>query len=242
MRPHFLVDTPQFGTKHKPKSPSYQQRSPYYWWWAYLQRNKHYITYCTNKYKSSLAKLYDDFGDVRSDDFKTWWKENDKGVKLFAEQPSYNSIVEIQTAAELKSEWNKDQLMVIAVPLTRDKKDLRRIFGWLLRKRHTAKRGRKAAFFKQSTALYKIQQNYTIENLRISLKVYDLYHYYKDNNIKKTLWMIGEELRLNLNAMSELKDDHYDRTEKRKLMSVIASRYIKQATMRIENVAKGIFP
>jgi hypothetical protein len=49
------------------------EKSPYYWWWAYLRRNKQYLDCCNKDGKGALAKLYMDFGDVRSDDFRAWW-------------------------------------------------------------------------------------------------------------------------------------------------------------------------
>ncbi len=70
MKVHFSAQHPTFGTKHKPKSLTYQQRSPYYWWWAFLRLNEDYVKCCELGGKGKLANLYKDFGDVRSDDFK----------------------------------------------------------------------------------------------------------------------------------------------------------------------------
>ena len=69
----FPATYPLIGTKHKPAALHLQQRSPYYWWWAYLRRNQDYLDCCANDGQGALAQLYADFGDVRSDDCRSWW-------------------------------------------------------------------------------------------------------------------------------------------------------------------------
>ena len=82
---HFPYQHPTFGTKNRPTSERSWKRSVYYWWWAYLKRSHEYLACCEAGGKGKLATLYKDFGDVRGDDFKAWWREGDRGATLFAE-------------------------------------------------------------------------------------------------------------------------------------------------------------
>jgi hypothetical protein len=59
--------------------------SVYYFWWEYLRRNEGYLDCCRRKGRGRLAKLYQFFGDVRDDDFPSWWVEH---AHLFCETPT----------------------------------------------------------------------------------------------------------------------------------------------------------
>ena len=69
----------------KPKAPfngaPFFMRSGYYYWWAFLRENEEYIACCNLSGKGQHAELYKDFGDVRSDDFFSWWKNSKLGFK-----------------------------------------------------------------------------------------------------------------------------------------------------------------
>jgi hypothetical protein len=119
MRTHFLAKHPTFGTKHNRKSLSYQQRSPYYWWWACLRRNDDYLKCCERKGKTKLSALYEDFGDVRDDNFKAWWDEN--GVALFGEKPSNIKLRELNDKNEWSDDWTKNEMLVVSFPLSHTK-------------------------------------------------------------------------------------------------------------------------
>src|SRR5262249_16591704 len=88
-RRNFPYQSPTFGTKKHPKSG---KDSVYYWWWEYLRRNPQYRKTCESGGLGPLADLYKDFGDVRNDNFKAWWKENDRGAMLFARPPAEVSV------------------------------------------------------------------------------------------------------------------------------------------------------
>lgn len=69
-----------------------QQRSPFYWWWRYLRKNAAYLKCCEAGGKGVLRRLFQDFGDVRDDDFWKWWSTKmsngqTRGVYLFAKPP-----------------------------------------------------------------------------------------------------------------------------------------------------------
>ena len=99
MKVHFLAPHPLFGRKTAPLPLKEQERSPYYWWWAYLRRSEAYIKCCEKGGKGPLSKLYTDFGDVREDDFRKWWTTGDHGAELFAEQRQAVKFGQLKDAA-----------------------------------------------------------------------------------------------------------------------------------------------
>lgn len=62
------------------------QCSVYYFWWCFLKEHEGYRKCCENDGKGPYADLYRDFGDVRGNNFRSWWKNT--GSQLFAEHPS----------------------------------------------------------------------------------------------------------------------------------------------------------
>lgn len=245
MKVKFAAQHPTFGTKHNRKSLGYQQRSPYYWWWAYLRRNEEYLQCCANGGSGKLAALYTDFGDVRSDDFHKWWTEDSRGARLFAEA-QLRTVFELSNASEWQSDWRADNMLVVAVPLQNgvSKRDLQKRFAELLKRKHTAKRGRSKTKWTSSTAKYPISRNYTIDSLRTALTVYDAYvaNLKLPKKQQKTLWQIGADLRLVLSAMPKDSDSKAERTDKRNLLAATTLRYVRQAQRIVEGVALGVFP
>jgi hypothetical protein len=124
----------------------YQQRSPYYWWWQYLRRNADYLKCCQQGGKGKLAKLYSDFGDVRLDDFHQWWTQGERGARLFGEQPLKIKFGELTSPADFSSEWRAEQVLVVALPLTKSKRQLMSDIKRLLDQRHPGRQGRPPAW------------------------------------------------------------------------------------------------
>jgi hypothetical protein len=245
MKVKFAAQHPTFGTKNNRKALSYQQRSPYYWWWAYLRRNEAYLEYCANGGNGELADLFKDFGDVRSEDFHKWWAEDNRGARLFAEEQQ-RTLFELSNASEWQANWDSHNMLVVAVPLQNgvSKRDIQKSFATLLKRKHTAKRGRSKRKWTSSTASYAINRNYTIESLHTALTVYDAYiaNLKLPKKQQKTLWEIGVDLRLVGTAMPNDKDDTADNLVKRNRMAASVSRYVKQATAIVEAVGLGKFP
>jgi len=237
----FFEPTPTFGTKHKRLEPSKQQLSPYSWLWAYLRRNKDYLACCEKGGKGKFAKLYADFGDVRGDDFRLWWRA--KGVELFAEQISIYKFKEIDSKDEVPERWSKDDFIFLQVPLTYDKKSLKKYFNQLLMDRHQRGRGRPTQKTRASSAKYPLNGTYTIANLRLCLQVYERYLETRSGSNKLKLWEIAVEMRLlPEKSMPNPKDDYADRLVKHNRLAATVGRYVNQAKARIKNVALGKFP
>lgn len=237
----FFEPTPTFGTKHNRLAPSKQEESPYYWWWAYLKRNKEYLATCKKGGEGKFTKLYADFGDVRGDEFRLWWRA--KGVELFAEPMSIYKFKEVDSKAEVPDEWSKDDFIFLQVPLTYDKKSLKKYFNQLLMDRHKRERGRPTQKNRTTSAKYPLNGTYTIANLRLCLQVYERYLETRSGPNKLKLWEIGAEMRLlDRDSMPNPKDDAADRLVKRNRLAATVGRYKKQAETRIANAALGTFP
>lgn len=239
---HFLAPYPLFGTKQKPLTISYQQRSPFYWWWEYLRRNNDYLKCCEKNGAGKLAHLFKDFGDVREDNFKKWWGEGNRGAYLFGEKRSALVPKELNDKSEWEEDWNSENVLVLALPLTMSKRELQSRVAKILKKRHTARRGRTAMKLDKGTARFPLNRNYTIESLQKALDVYDCYTKLVQLNGKAKLWEVGVELRLVRGAMPSPTDLKQDRLAKRNVMAVSVKRYLNQAQRIIKGTSLGIFP
>jgi hypothetical protein len=248
MKRHFRAPTPRFGRVNSRLTIGYQQRSPYYWWWQYLRRNADYIAYCEKGGKGKLAALYADFGDIREDNFHKWWTENQRGAELFAEQPLAVKFGELSTTADWQPHWDKNAVMVVAVPLSMSKRALKGAFARMLESRHTGKKSGRPSMAKLkevSTARYKLEHNYTVSGLLTALAVYDLWveNQTKPKAERLTLWEIGKALNINKPAIRDAgSSSNSDRLMGRNVLAATVSRYVKQARVMIENTAAGKFP
>jgi hypothetical protein len=242
MKVHFLAPHPLFGRSSSPRPLRDQQQSPYYWWWAYLRRNAEYLKCCESGGKGKFAKLYKDFGDVREDNFKKWWTEGQRGANLFAEQAGLMTLTELEHKDQWDEGWTKDSVLIIAAPLTSSKRYLQSRFARLLKERHTAKRGRTAKKLEASNSSYPLERNYTIENLRKTLQVYDEYMRTRGDVKKVPLWKVGENLRLVSTAMTSSKLMADENFLRRNVMGATVKRYLKNAERYIDGTAQGKFP
>ncbi len=245
MKRRFLAIHPLLGTKHKPSPPSALERSPYYWWWAYLRRNDNYWACCEQGGARELAWLYADFGDVRPDDFRAWWGGSlQRGQLLFSEEPMPLRLEKLKSKADWREEWTDDEVVVIAFNRSVQRQKLQEYFAHLLQKEEIGRRGRLALASAKSTARYPLYRNFSQYNLKVMLAAYDAWkaneHAPKDE--RKTLWQLGERLKLVPTAITTAKDTKYELTHKRNVMNVAVSRYVKQAKAIIANTSNGQFP
>jgi len=66
------------------------QCSVYYFWWRFLREHQGYRDCCEKGGEGAYADLYRDFGDIRGNDFRSWWKNI--GRHLFSEQGISGSV------------------------------------------------------------------------------------------------------------------------------------------------------
>lgn len=241
----FLAKYPLIGTKHKRAPLHLQQRSPYYWWWAYLRRNEDYLACCEAGGKGKLAKLYKDFGDVRSDDFPAWWGGSlQRGRQLFAEQVSTKLLAEISDLAEWDELKDTGNFVLLAINLDIGRRKIQKKLADFLKLRHTGRRGRPALGRVKSTAKYPLHRNYSQHNLLSMLETYDAWcaNQQLPKSERLTLWEIGESIKLVRTAITRSSDTKAERTNKRNVMTMAVSRYVRQAKRIIANTTKGQFP
>lgn len=242
MARRFLAPYPTFGTKNNRLGEGHQKKSPYYWWWEFLRRNQEYLECCQRGGKGRHSELYKDFGDVRSNSFREWWVRDQRGATLFAESYGARKLIELNSKEEWLDDWNKDEVMVIAVPLTSSKRYLQSRFAKILKERHTAKRGRPLKKLSTSNAKYQLARNYTIQNLEKTLDVYDEYMKHKGQNPKVPYWKIGENITLIPKAITSPRLKPKENADRRNSMGSSVKRYLKSAEKIIANVALGKFP
>ncbi|MDG5469352.1 hypothetical protein P9J64_13570 [Deltaproteobacteria bacterium IMCC39524] len=244
MKLRFLAIHPLIGTKHKPAIQHLMERSPYYWWWDYLRRNEDYLACCDAGGTGELAWLYEDFGDVRSDDFRSWWGGSlQRGAKLFAEKPVEVRLEQLDSKDEWDEDW-PDDIEVIAVNMSIGRRKLQQYFANFLKREHKGKRGRVSLGQVKSTAKYPLYGNFSQHTLRVRLITYDAY--IENKKLPKSeqvpLWKVGENLRLVPTAMPKPNDGKYETTDKHNVMTATVSRYVREAKAIIANTAKGQFP
>jgi len=234
MRKKFVGTPPRFRRRSGDTEAGGLANSPYYWWWKFLKRNERYIQCCEAGGSGPMERIYQDFGDVRSDDFKKWWRE--RGEDLFCEPPVPVSMHEITDPAEI-AKYDPRSYLVVVAPLSLTKRYLQRRFSELLRKRHTRRRGGNQ--FASSLARYPLASKPVVKSLRTTLLVYDLW---KAHRHGWTLAQIGVAARID-------KTIKIDPNEKDKLpsgdkinLAILVSRYLKHARAYIDNVGKGVFP
>jgi len=232
-KPRHFAHKIVFGRTKSMKSQELYKNSVYYYWYEFLKRSDNYKKCCKSKGKDKLSELFKDFGDVFNNDFKTWWKENDRGVNLFAEElyekPTFKELVKSNDMLQ------SDEIINIQVPLTLPKRFLTQQFHKLLKSRHTGTKGKR--FNEISTARYPITSRYSIQSLKIMLRIYD----YKLNNPKAPLWKIGKDCKVMIQEFDVKTKKDYVGADLNKVSNAV-HRYLKKAKCIIQNVERGKFP
>lgn len=227
---HFAYKHPVFGTKKNPKPERAWKNTVYYLWWEYLNRNEEYL----NRFKSKSTnkdQLCLDFGDVRKQSFKDWWK--DKGVYLFAE-PSADEMVKVLSQKD--SVPNEMNAITISFPFNLPKKFLEKRFRAIIKDKHSGRRGIQNA--KHSHARYKINGQPFLGSLKNALRVYDC----KKEHPEFKLWEIAIHLNISQGDPIKSTDTKYIVVAKKNRLGATIGRYLKSARQHIKNTSKGIFP
>lgn len=230
---HFPYQHPRFGTVNKPAKPEMWKNTVYYWWWEYLRRNTHYKATCLKNGSGRCSRLYEDFGDVHSTDFKSWWKE--RGVPLFSEPPKDKQFSQVKSQIA-QEDLDNPNLLFVQVPLNLPVRLLKQRFDTLLKKYHQGKRGIRYA--RDSHAKYPVIGQPNINSLMTTLQVYD----YRQLHPEMTLWQVGMILRQFKDFDPNKLKGKYDGYEQKNIMTATVSRYLKKAELMITNVGHGRFP
>ncbi len=241
---HFRAPHPLFGRIKSRLAETYQKRSPYYWWRAYLKRSAAYLKCFEAAGTGELAALFADFGDVRENDSHKWWTAEQRGAKLFADQRLEAKIGELTSREQWDTSWSSDDVMIVAVPLRVSNRRLKGEFAKLLGNRLHRSIGRQDLSSVAQPARYPLSRNYTAQNLERSLEAYDLWlaNQAIPKPERKTLWELGVEMRFNRDASGQaLSKSSAERLLGRSMLGAHVKRYVSQGQKIIKNVERGVF-
>ncbi|PIT71227.1 hypothetical protein B9Z42_16020 [Limnohabitans sp. B9-3] len=181
-----------------------------------------------------MAPLYQDFGDVRDDNFKAWWSQSGRAIRLFAEPAAEDVVRELQ-GGELAPD--QSNVLTLVFPLDLPKRYLQKRFNLLLKNRHKGKRG--VQYAKSSQARYKFEGQPNVPALKLAMKVYEMKHDYP----KMKLWEIGNEMPGVIRSQKlKASDDQYTKEQKKKALASTVSRYLRRAEESIQRVGQGLSP
>ena len=234
---HFPYQHPTFGRGNKKRHSDSWKKTVYYWWWAYLKRNQEYLKCCEASGKGKLSKLYQDFGDVRSDDFQKWWSEDGRGAKLFSD-PLVDSTVRVLNEGDIVC---GDDVLTIAFPLSLPKRYLKKRLNDFLIKHHKGRRGVQQA--KSSKAKYRFSGQPNPTGLERALKVYDHLEEMKVQGLKKPQWKVAMDLKIVEDEYRVHRTDSPKTAEdKRRVLTAIVGRLKKKAFESVKGTSNGLFP
>ena len=233
LKKHFSFQHPTFGRSKSDKHSEPYKRSVYYFWYEFLKRNDDYKECCRQGGLGEMAGLYADFGDVFEMDFKTWWQENDRGARLFAEAP-LPSVRQIKSPDDLQI---SGRMLNVCLPLELPRRFLEDELKKLLDKHHKGERGVRTN--KDSTALYPVDGDFNRATLSRCLKVYDMRQQFPEMK----LWQLAVEVG---SGSSSDRETAFKKTKhgaaSRMVLSNFASRDLRHSRQMIKNAGQGRFP
>jgi len=234
---HFPYKHPTFGSAARPKPPSAWESSVYFWWWAYLKRNEEYLGCCEQGGAGRLSEHYKDFGDVRGDDFKAWWSQDDRGARLFAEPTADDTV---RVLAEGETAISQALALTVSLPLNLPKKFLLRRCQEILA--DARKGGRGKLYARSSRAAYRVTGQPNINALRRALQVHDAVEASKRAAVKTPHWKIATNLNL-VSKKDQVRpsDSKLVAEAKRNVMKAIVGRLKKRADILIRQSATRSF-
>lgn len=223
------------------------ERSPYYWWWAYLRLSKDYWWVCQRKGVADdprLREMYRDFGKVYEMTFSQWWDR--RGVALFSEQVALPAVRQL-TPHDLQLSRELERHLLLEIPIHLTERTIISQVRRLIRLHPEREVLRESSAQRKLAKLIGIRQD-VIES---AYAVWRIHHESRDGRVvekigqaqgTKSLYQIGKELRLVRTCMPALTDGKELAAKKVNGMKVATSRMLARANHLIENAAVGTFP
>lgn len=181
--------------------------SPYFYWWAFMREWDAYTECCANGGTGPLAKLYEDFGDLRGLEdihFMAWWKEG--GRLLFCE-PEEQGVEFLPSAPVHHDDENR---VLISVPVFGD---LDRILAEIRNKLGDQIRDRRKPGTNASRAKYKVIGSPRLSVLEKQLRIYRLRDKYqtttKVNLAYESGIVKGDRSRINTDTVTTQISEYY---------------------------------
>lgn len=224
-------------------------RSPFYWWFKFLQLNDDYGNAVAGK-KSKISKdIVKDFGNVSKVDFKTWWQ---KRAHLFAEPAQNYKMIVATTFSEI-APFNDDKVINLVVPLDWTnvgiKRSFARVIDKLVPKQTKGKRVKDKSVKSQAVvteAQYKIGRKWSITGFEYAYKVYLAKQEANARLVKgekKTPWAdIGIQAGLPLYSRYIAGKTIYTENEIRRILTIHAKRHFERAAAYIKAAGSRQFP
>lgn len=254
-RLHFSTRSyPTFGrgVYSEENPPATVTSSPYYWWFKFLQLNEDYIATCEANGNGACAAIYEDLGDIRTIDFKTWWNEH---AYLFAEPRTHFTMQIAKNANEL-APFDSDLALNLVVPLTWSQRTLKKRFSELILSK--IEKSKPGVSVDASDASYKLSGKWHIEALKTAYKIYVLRKEFDegkefDSAISPTAKRKTKRyevswadlaIRAKLANAIGLKEGVTSKqiSDERKIITIIAKRHYKRAEAFIKAAATKTFP
>ena len=210
-----------------------EERELYRCWFDFLKLNEDYATCCENQGAGgSLARLYEDFGDIFNTTFGDWYET--RAETLFKPHRFLFDRVDTNEAYRAYSS-DEDHAVVLAINLDAPRELLVEEFPRFLAQIKAPKRGRRKREF--SGARYPLRNGPSANTLKTIYAVYNAY--LKENRVgnEPQLWKIGQQL-----LAAERDRTRKLALDERHNYDVRVRRYIDQAKALIRNAALNLFP
>jgi hypothetical protein len=233
-RVHFPYQHPLFGRTTGVTSGASVRKSVYFWWWEYLRRSSAYKKALEEGAKTErMARLIADFGDVYGSDFRNWWRNEQRGARLFS------TLDQKQVAIrEVRTDEQGVNYLEITVPLNLPRRHIEKKLKSFLDTHHKGKRGRQNA--RVQVANYSVSRPPNVTALETALSVYDV----RKQHPELSMWRVAVLAIPKYKPYRDrLKDPNFKLDyDQRRQAAVEVHRYLKQVQLSIKNAEQGVFP
>ena len=228
---------PRFGrSKYDNENPpTTVVKSPYFWWYKFLQLNSEYQQTVKANGSGKLADIYADLGDLSAVDFKSWWNEK----KYQFSEPQAKYTMKVITSINELAPFDSKEVINLVVPLTWTQRSLKKKFSSLVLK-HVEK-SKRGVSVEASKAKYRISGKWNIDALQNAYKIYTLRNTLVDGK-KLAFADIAIKASLNIAKDLELGKKTNFTSDARKIATIVAMRHYKRAEEFIKNAASQSFP
>lgn len=241
----FFKGIPRFVAATDDLEASEAAESVYRWWWECLRLSPVLWFAAETGYKpteAAVAKVAEAFGDLRSGNFKKWWRET--GAKIFAESKRPSRVTLLDLSQLHQHRFDADKIYV-EVPLSIRQQTIVSQFKGILADAHE---GRALNLAKHSNAEFKLHtkryQLHTLEN-EYWVLLYRLLH------PKIETWRLGD--RLQVAPQHKIRDSYgnipgpaqYGQKKPTRHLNGLTSmtgRYLYKARFALLNAERGTFP
>lgn len=205
-------------------------------WWRCLKFSKEFTQSCrtgifTSKESFNTFRM---FGPLENISFHEWWLT--KGHEYFSE-----SITTLQV--KLYGKCSERKTFVLAVDAFQDVSSnlAGKEFEFWLNQISLLNQGRGLlSEAPLSWPIFKSRISLTVMSQLLSLL--EIHDQIIRNAPETRLWQIGEQLRINPQAMPKVGDLRFEVADKHKAMGQTVSNYLKKGSNLVRNAGIGIFP